>query len=162
MYSEEQELNQLSISSSMKCFPQKLEHWPLELLNQDFYYQGSPTITIGHMTNNQVWCYCKQCEIRMSFFEADFFFEEFKKEPTKNGIYDEFKLFYLEFTELRLCVCFSSVKITIFRLHFSQSKWRKKIIIFSCQITSKTWRTSNWSLWIHSSSSTSGIPNNLV
>ena len=31
------------------------------------------TITIGHNTKNRVWCYCKQFEFRMSFFEANFF-----------------------------------------------------------------------------------------
>ena len=43
-----------------------------------FLKQGFPrvtkgTITIGHMRNNWVLCYCKQCEFRMSFFEANFF-----------------------------------------------------------------------------------------
>ena len=30
----------------------------------------SSTITIGRITNNRVWYYCKQCEIRLTFFEA--------------------------------------------------------------------------------------------
>ena len=65
-------------------------------------YWGLPTtITIGHKTNNFVWCYCKQCEFRMLFFEADFFkqlffevdfFKHFTTNTSPNKITDMYLL----------------------------------------------------------------------